>query len=112
MIGKIIHETRKKRGLSLSELAKKADISKSYLSNIEREINDNPSIQVLEKLSKVLGVDMSTLLGKNVDTELHLEKEWINLLKELKELGIEIEKFHEYKTVFEFLKWQNNIGNS
>jgi len=112
MIGKIIHETRKKRGLTLSELAKKAEISKSYLSNIEREINDNPSIQVLEKLSKVLGVDMSTLLGKNVDTELHLEKEWVILLKELKELGIEIEKFHEYKTVFDFLKWQNNIGNS
>ncbi|MEH7351666.1 helix-turn-helix domain-containing protein [Gottfriedia acidiceleris] len=112
MIGKIIHETRKKRGFTLSELAKKADISKSYLSNIEREINYNPSIQVLEKLSKVLDVDMSTLLGKNVDTELHIEKEWINLLRELKESGIEIEKIHEYKTVFEFLKWKNNIGSS
>ena len=43
MIGKNIAEIRKKRGYTLSELAELANISKSYLSNIERNINKNPS---------------------------------------------------------------------
>ncbi|MGX2961370.1 helix-turn-helix domain-containing protein [Peribacillus sp. JNUCC 23] len=45
---------RKQRGLTLSELAEKAFISKLYLSNIERSLNKNPSIQVLEKIAGFL----------------------------------------------------------
>lgn len=39
MLGKNIYQFRKKRGLTLSELAERAGVSKSYLSNIERNIN-------------------------------------------------------------------------
>ncbi len=109
MIGKNIHEIRKKKGLTLSELAEKANISKSYLSNIERELNDNPSIQVLEKISKVLGVDLKVLLGSNLENPRLFEDEWIELVKELKTSGLEIEKLQEYKSVFEFIKWQNDL---
>ena len=49
MIGKNIAEIRKRRGYTLSELAGLANISKSYLSNIERNINTNPSLQVMNK---------------------------------------------------------------
>ena len=44
MIGKNIYWLRKEKGLTLSELAERANIAKSYLSNIERNINQNPSI--------------------------------------------------------------------
>ena len=107
MIGKNIQEIRIKKGLTLSELAEKANISKSYLSNIERELNDNPSIQVVEKISKVLGVEFRTLLGTNIENNKH-ENDYIDLIKELVEIGIGREELREYKKVFEFVKWKNS----
>ncbi|ODG91997.1 MULTISPECIES: helix-turn-helix transcriptional regulator [Bacillaceae] len=107
MIGKNIQEIRIKKGLTLSELAEKANISKSYLSNIERELNDNPSIQVVEKISKVLGVEFRTLLGTNIENN-KLENDYIDLIKELVEIGIGREELREYKKVFEFVKWKNS----
>ncbi|MFD0829840.1 helix-turn-helix domain-containing protein [Neobacillus sp. M.A.Huq-85] len=105
MLGKIIYDLRKKRGYSLSELAERANISKSYLSNIERNLNRNPSIQVLRKIAQVLNVDLKTLLQENVDEKEPLQdKELIELVNELKESGIEKK---EYKTLIEFIKWQN-----
>ncbi|MGG0177998.1 helix-turn-helix domain-containing protein [Gottfriedia acidiceleris] len=107
MIGRNIQEIRVKKGLTLSELAEKANISKSYLSNIERELNDNPSIQVVEKISKVLGVDFRTLLGTNTENN-KLESDYLDLIKELVEIGIGREELREYKKVFEFVKWKNS----
>lgn len=107
MIGKNIFEIRKKRNLSLTELAERANISKSYLSNIERDLNKNPSIKVLEKISDVLNVDLNMLLdtalinGTNI-----LEKEWIEFVIELKEIGIEKEEINKYKELIEFIKWK------
>ena len=62
MIGKNIYQLRKKKGLTLSELADRAGVSKSYLSNIERELNQNPSLKVMKKITFVLGVDLKDLL--------------------------------------------------
>jgi XRE family transcriptional regulator, master regulator for biofilm formation len=106
MIGKNIYEIRKRKGLTLSELAGRANISKSYLSNIERNLNRNPSIQVMGKIALVLDVDLKMLLrtGTNEEEEKLPDKEWIDLVSELKESGIEKE---EYKTLIEFIKWQN-----
>lgn len=108
MIGKNIHKLRKEKGFTLSELAEQANISKSYLSNIERELNDNPSIQVMEKITKVLDVDFKTLLEPKSEVPNLPDQEALNLVRELKNFGIEIEKLHEYKKVFEFIKWQNS----
>ncbi|WP_129689745.1 helix-turn-helix domain-containing protein [Gottfriedia acidiceleris] len=111
MIGRNIHKIRKKRGLTLTQLAEQANISKSYLSNIEREINDNPSIHVMEKISTVLGVELKNLLNEKSETSLSPESEWLELAKELKESGIELDELREYKTVFEFVKWKNTKIN-
>jgi XRE family transcriptional regulator, master regulator for biofilm formation len=109
MIGKNIYKIRKKRGMTLSELAERASISKSYLSNIERNLNQNPSIQVMEKIAMVLDVDLKLLLknGSKIESSAMLESEWIDFVKELKQSGIEKENLQEYKTVIEFIKWQN-----
>ncbi|MBM7651855.1 XRE family transcriptional regulator [Neobacillus cucumis] len=109
MIGNNIFEIRKKRGLTLSELAERASISKSYLSNIERNLNQNPSIQVIHKIAGVLNVDLKTLLKTEfTNIEQYPDKEWIDLAYELKNSGIKKEQIQEYKTIIEFIKWQNS----
>lgn len=112
MIGKNISDLRKKRGMTLSELAERSNISKSYLSVIERNINENPSIQVIKKLAAVLDVDLKTLLGAEIETEQFLETEWLEFISELKKSGVDKKQIKEYKTLIEFIKWQKEKINS
>lgn len=107
MIGKNIQEIRKRKGLTLSELAIRATISKSYLSNIERSVNTNPSVQILEKIATVLDVDLKTLIESTYQSQKLPESEWLDFIKELKESGVEKEQLQEFKTVIKFIKWQN-----
>ncbi|GAA4839738.1 hypothetical protein GCM10023310_16960 [Paenibacillus vulneris] len=109
MIGNNISSIRKQRGFTLSELSERTGISKSYLSNIERNLKQNPSIHVMEKIASVLKVDLKTLLKIATDAEIkqHPDKEWLDFISELKNSGIEKERIHEYKIVIEFMKWHN-----
>ncbi|MFB6466843.1 helix-turn-helix domain-containing protein [Cytobacillus sp. Hz8] len=108
MIGNNIAEIRKRRGLSLSQLSRLTNISKSYLSNIERSINNNPSLEVIQKIAKVLKVDLITLLktGTEKDRHLYIEKEWFDFVFELKQLGLDKDQIQQYKMLIEFIKWQ------
>jgi XRE family transcriptional regulator of biofilm formation len=72
MIGKNIAKIRERRGYTLSELAELTNISKSYLSNIERNLNKNPSLQIMLKIATVLNVDLETLLKTDTDEDTHL----------------------------------------
>ena len=59
---------RKESGLSLSELAKRAGLSKGYLSAIENEPPDGPrrpSADILLRVADVLGVRVADLLGED-----------------------------------------------
>jgi XRE family transcriptional regulator, master regulator for biofilm formation len=109
VIGNTIYEFRKQKGLSLSELAKRADISKSYLSNIERNLNRNPSIEVVQRIAKVLEIELDTILNplKNKVVKREIDQDLIDFATELKESGIDKEKFKEYKALIDFIKWQN-----
>ncbi|MCL6570219.1 MAG: helix-turn-helix domain-containing protein [Bacillus sp. (in: Bacteria)] len=55
---------RTEKELSLSKLSKLTGISKSYLSLIERGIQRNPSLVILEKIAKSLEVDIDYLVNK------------------------------------------------
>lgn len=68
MIGKRIQRLRVERNLSLSELSKRANVAKSYLSAIERQIQANPSLHVLERISTVLDVPIQALLADISET--------------------------------------------
>jgi XRE family transcriptional regulator, master regulator for biofilm formation len=106
MIGKNIYDIRKRKGFTLSELAERANISKSYLSNIERSLNKNPSINVLEKVATVLGVDLEALLiGTTLEKE-RPDQEVIELASELMEIGLAKENISEFKSFIEFMKWK------
>ncbi|MBP2241872.1 XRE family transcriptional regulator of biofilm formation [Cytobacillus eiseniae] len=109
MIGKNVARIRKQKGYTLSEFAELANISKSYLSNIERNINKNPSLEVMQKIAKVLNVDLITLLKPGMSREEHtyIDQEWVDFFNELKALGIEKEEIQNYRMLIEFIKWQN-----
>lgn len=95
--------------MSISELAEKANVAKSYLSSIERNLQSNPSIQFIEKISFVLGVSVNELV--NVDANEGLEEldgEWLQIVKEAMESGVSKEQFKEY---LEFNKWRNEQRN-
>lgn len=108
MIGKNILSIRKKKGMTLSELAERANISKSYLSNIERNINQNPSIKVLERIAGVLDVDLLSLIQTIDYVHTLPEKELIEFASELKKLGVEKEHLSDYKTLVEFIRWKSH----
>ncbi|MDR0138394.1 helix-turn-helix domain-containing protein [Metabacillus idriensis] len=108
MIGERIRKYRKERGLSLSELADRAGVAKSYLSSIERNLQSNPSVQFLEKVSSVLGVSMNTLILEEPIYETkkdNLDSEWANLVKEAMDSGVTKDQFREF---LEFNRWKMN----
>lgn len=53
-----IREYRKQKGMNLEELARKAGISVGYLCHLEKGTRLNPSIQIMENISKVLGKEV------------------------------------------------------
>ncbi|MBR0898889.1 cupin domain-containing protein [Bradyrhizobium tropiciagri] len=63
-IGGQLRDLRKLKNLTLQEVARKADISVGYLSQIERNQSKLP-IGVLKKLSDVLGVHMNWFFQGN-----------------------------------------------
>nr|TXF87533.1 helix-turn-helix transcriptional regulator [Alkalicoccus halolimnae] len=103
MIGDLIIKHRKKKGLTLTELADRAEISKSNLSNIERNINKNPSVKVLNKIAEVLEVDLITLLGIDIPSE---EISNAGMINRLNELNLTAEELKEFEEVIEFIKWR------
>lgn len=109
MIGRNIQEIRKRKGLTLTQLAANAGISKSYLSNIERGVNQNPSIEVLKRLAVVLNADLKTLLRvqENIEPDHKLNQELIELIEELKTTVIDKEQMDEYRALVQYIKWKN-----
>lgn len=71
MIGVRIKEQRVKMGLSLSQLAKQANISKSYLFTIETNPAVNPSLAILHKLAGALNMKIDDLI-KEGEKDLHM----------------------------------------
>lgn len=107
MIGKRIQELRKGRGLTLSQLAEHASVAKSYLSNVERGIQTNPSVQFLDKISEILGVTIETLLYDEPRQGDELDRQWYELAKEAMQSGISKQEFKEF---LEFQKWKKGKG--
>lgn len=63
--GKRIKKYRNKIKMSQMQLAESAKISRSYVSQIERGIVDNISIEVLNNIAGALGVTPALLMGQS-----------------------------------------------
>jgi len=61
--GERLRETRKKRGISLTELAKRLNVAPITVSRWERDQRE-PDLETLQKLSEILDVSIDYLLGK------------------------------------------------
>lgn len=62
--GNILKKIRQDNNLTQEELAKKIDTSRSNIANYENNKN-MPSIDILDKLSKIFNVSTDYLLGKS-----------------------------------------------
>lgn len=106
MIGERIQMLRKRKGLSLTELSHRAGVAKSYLSSIERGLQQNPSIQFLEKVSAVLNVTVEEFLNNDEKSDRNpdqLDNEWTDIVREAMASGVSKEQFKEF---LEFNKWK------
>jgi len=54
VIGEKIKNLRLQKGYSMTRLAEKAHISKSYLCHLEKGLNSNPSLKMLDKIASSL----------------------------------------------------------
>ncbi|WP_067727083.1 helix-turn-helix domain-containing protein [Oceanobacillus damuensis] len=109
MIGEKIKKLRQEKRMSISELAEKAGVAKSYLSSIERNLQSNPSIQFIEKISAVLGVSVNDVINENDPKDItELDSEWMQIVQEAMESGVSKEQFKEY---LEFNKWRQKQDN-
>lgn len=90
-IGNKIKELRVQKGLTQEELANRAELSKGFISQIERDLT-SPSIATLTDILQVLGTDLSSFFSEEgeeqivfgnqdyfekIDTDLASKIEWI-----------------------------------
>lgn len=68
-LGQRVRRYRQERSWTLTELAARADVSKGYLSDIERGEEVRLSGEKLYDIAHALGVTMSDLLGRDIITE-------------------------------------------
>lgn len=106
MIGERIQMLRKRRGFSLTELSQRAGVAKSYLSSIERGLQQNPSIQFLEKIGEVLNVPVEEFVNSEQSERVieKLDRDWEDLVREAMASGVSKEQFKEF---LEFNKWKS-----
>jgi XRE family transcriptional regulator, master regulator for biofilm formation len=104
MIGERVKKLRQERKMSMTELADKAGVAKSYLSSIERNLQKNPSVQFLEKISGALNVPVDSLLYDTIEDK-HIDSDWVSIVEQAMESGISKEQFREF---IEFNKWKLN----
>ncbi len=102
MIGDRVKRIRKEKKMSMTELAEKAGVAKSYLSSLERNIQVNPSVQFLEKIASVLNIPLDALLHDEPDIT-YLDQDWAELIKEAMSSGVSKDQFREF---IEFNKWR------
>ena len=63
-VGETLAGLRQRQGLSMDELSRRAGVSKSMLSQIERA-QANPTVAVVWRLANALGVPVAELLGSS-----------------------------------------------
>jgi transcriptional regulator with XRE-family HTH domain len=66
-IGEVVRRLRKAQNMTLEQVAKRAGVSKSLLSQIERD-QTNPTLATLWRLTKALGANLEDVLRREDQT--------------------------------------------
>ncbi|MCR9118425.1 MULTISPECIES: helix-turn-helix domain-containing protein [Maricaulis] len=88
-LGARIKELRKKRGLTLDQLAELTGSSKSYIWELENKAPPRPSADKLSKIADKLGVTITYLIGEQAEedaTDANFYRNFQKLDKEKKEM--------------------------
>ncbi|MGI6175736.1 MAG: helix-turn-helix domain-containing protein [Christensenellales bacterium] len=88
-IGEKIKQLRLKRGLTQEELANRAELSKGFISQVERDLT-SPSIATLMDILECLGTNVKDFFSESVDEKIVYTPADI-FVKEDGELGSRIE---------------------
>jgi transcriptional regulator with XRE-family HTH domain len=59
----VIKKLRNAQGLTQEQVAEKASVSRNYITMLETGTRKSPSLPVLKRLAKALGVSLTELLG-------------------------------------------------
>lgn len=114
-IGPRVRQLREKQGWSLTELAERADISRSYLAQIERG-GSIPTQEKIIKLADALGVRPSQLLGEepqeakipeslqNFAAQLNLPTAEVQMLAQIQYRGKRPSTPQEWKAIYSVIK--------
>jgi transcriptional regulator with XRE-family HTH domain len=62
-LSRVIKTLREEKGLSQKALAKRVGVTDAYITMLETGKRKNPSLDILKKLAKALGVPVTELLG-------------------------------------------------
>lgn len=112
MIGERIKSLREKKGYSITKLADLAGISKSYLSYIERNMQNNPSLQVMAKIAAPLDSNIEYLLGEEHLPKIHedemLDEEWRLIIKNAVDEGMSKGDFQALKDLIRSNMWKES----
>lgn len=66
LLGGRLRHLRRRKGMTVDELARAVDVDKAHISRIENN-RKSPSIAMLAQLAKALGVSIGHLLGETLD---------------------------------------------
>ena len=89
-IGNALKDIRKGMKISQKELAQKAGISNTYISEIENN-SRRPGIDVLKSISDALGVNFLYIISKSLEKEDLINEDKENLLNQVNK---ELDKFY------------------
>ncbi|SFM04457.1 helix-turn-helix domain-containing protein [Salibacterium qingdaonense] len=116
MLGHKLKSYRKKQGLSLSDLSQLTSISKSYLSYIERNVKQNPSIDVLKKIAAVMDITVEELIEDTLpefqNEEVLLDEEWVLLIEQAIQEGVSKEQFKHFQDYIKYVNWTKQNKNN
>ena len=62
-LSRVIQRLRESKGMTQRDLADKAKVTQGYIAQMEKGGKKNPSLAVLQRLAKALGVPVTELLG-------------------------------------------------
>ncbi|MGG4197527.1 helix-turn-helix domain-containing protein [Peribacillus frigoritolerans] len=94
MIGYRVKSLREERQMSISELSAKSGVAKSYISSLERNLQTNPTILVLEKIARILCIKVDALLNEQADKV--MDEEWMEIMQDIMGSGISKEEMREF----------------
>lgn len=58
----VLRALRVKQGLTMAELAKRAEVTDAYIAQLETGARKNPSLEVLKRIARALDVSVTELL--------------------------------------------------